>query len=54
MNNYDITEMVIGVIGFMAGFVVGCLTMLHNCQKYPDRYQIRNDESEDDDAAEKP
>ena len=41
MSNHDISEMVLGVIGFMVGFAVGCITMLRNCQKYPDRYQIR-------------
>ena len=46
MSSQDITEIVLGVIGCMVGFAVGCITMLRNCQKYPDRYQIRNDESE--------
>ena len=51
MIDRNISEIVMGVIGYMVGFAVGCITMLRNCQKYPDRYQIRNDESEvqDDD-----
>ena len=51
MSSHDISEIVMGAIGCMVGFAVGCITMLRNCQKYPDRYQIRNDESEvqDDD-----
>jgi hypothetical protein len=42
MSNHD-SAMVLGVIGFMVGYAVGCITMLLDC--------IRNEESEVKDDA---
>lgn len=46
-----LNDIVICFISCMVGYAAGCMTMLRNFQKYPDRYHVQDDKSEVQDDA---
>ena len=41
-----LNDIVIFFISCMVGYASGCITMLRNIHKYPDRYHVQDDKSE--------